>query len=760
MATVRGYKPSVRDNQAIGLAMKRAKRRDRWARWLITIGGMAIIATVFGMLLLILRVALPLFFPPDSTLLLDTPVAVEAGTPVLASGADEYLETAYVVTGAGEVIFYDLPEGDEAARETISPPEDGPGVARVESWTQPRENQSPLYHEHALHWTDGSITLASVRFEPVYGEGDRYIAHEIITGEHLPAAPEAALSTVRTIRDGGIVRVDVLRDTAALRLTKQVISRDIFDEVTTETVETNVPLAGAGTVTALAVDSYGENLYAGTDSGTLLRWDIEDPDVIKHLDSVYAADAAITALTPVFGDASIAVGAADGSLETWFPIPNPEGDGKVLAPIHPLAPHNAAVLRIEPSQRNKSLASYDADGGIHVSHMTSEKRLLALDAPQLTSMAFSPRSDGVVATTTDNRLLLWAVDNDHPETTWKTLFGEVWYEGYPEPDYTWQSTGPTDDFEPKLSLVPLVFGSFKGTVYAMILAVPLALFGAIYTSQFTTPWFRQTIKPVVEVMAAIPSVVIGFLIALWLAPVLERFIVAFFLSLILIPFIFAIFMALWYPISNSYFARRVGRGFEFIFMFPVLLAAIYLARLVAAPVEEWMFEGNFQQWLFSTMDERYDQRNAIIIAFGLGFAVIPIIFTISEDALSNVPHNLRAASLALGASRWQTVWRVIVPSASPGIFAGIIIGFGRAVGETMIVLMATGNTPIIDWSPFNGMRTLSANIAVEIPEAPVDGTLYRVLFLSAVLLFLLTSVLNTVAEIFRHRLRRKYGQFT
>ena len=161
----------------------------------------------------------------------------------------------------------------------------------------------------------------------------------------------------------------------------------------------------------------------------------------------------------------------------------------------------------------------------------------------------------------------------------------------------------------------------------------------------------------------------------------------------------------------------------------------------------------------SNGEVRYDPRNCIIIAFALGFAVIPIIFTIAEDAFSNVPKSLTAASLAVGASRWQTVWRVVLPSASPGIFAGIVIGLGRAVGETMIVLMATGNTPIMDWSVFNGMRTLSANIAVEIPEAPVDGTLYRVLFLSAVILFLMTLVLNTVAEVVRQRLREKYGRF-
>ena len=137
--------------------------------------------------------------------------------------------------------------------------------------------------------------------------------------------------------------------------------------------------------------------------------------------------------------------------------------------------------------------------------------------------------------------------------------------------------------------------------------------------------------------------------------------------------------------------------------------------------------------------------------------VIPMIFTLAEDALSSVPHSMTAASMALGASRWQTLWRVVLPSASPGIFAAVMIGFGRAVGETMVFLMATGNTPLIDLSPFNGMRTLSANIAEEIPGAPLNGTLYRTLFLCAVILFIMTFFLNTIAEVVRQRLRKRYG---
>ena len=194
-------------------------------------------------------------------------------------------------------------------------------------------------------------------------------------------------------------------------------------------------------------------------------------------------------------------------------------------------------------------------------------------------------------------------------------------------------------------------------------------------------------------------------------------------------------MILWQFICKHPLCKKLDRGYEFLLLAPVLILAVFCAIKLGPVAEAAFFGGNFKLWLFSEAGVRYDGRNNIIIAFALGFAVIPIIFTMAEDALSNVPGSLKAASLALGASRWQTVWRVILPSGSPGIFAGTMIGFGRAIGETMIVLMATGNTAIMDWSIFNGMRPLSANIAVEIPEAPVDGSLYRVLFLSAVILF-------------------------
>jgi phosphate transport system permease protein len=156
--------------------------------------------------------------------------------------------------------------------------------------------------------------------------------------------------------------------------------------------------------------------------------------------------------------------------------------------------------------------------------------------------------------------------------------------------------------------------------------------------------------------------------------------------------------------------------------------------------------------------DTYEQRNALIVGFVMGFAVIPIIYTIAEDALSAVPEHLRAASLGAGATPWQTAIRIIVPTAMSGLFSAVMIGLGRAVGETMIVLMAAGNTPVMDMNMFSGFRTLSANIAVELPEAVRDSTHYRTLFLAALVLFAMTFVLNSVAEVVRLRFRRRAVQ--
>lgn len=732
--------------------IKKVRRQDRLATRAITVGGLLVIASVIAILVLIVRVALPLFQSASA----EVSHRIQTGTgstPILAVGMDDTQEVGFTLDKTGLFSFYNLASG----KAFFSAPASN-RKAKVQSVENNKNNV------FAILWEDNSVTVSQVDFRLLYDEfGQRTVQPEITRMGEYPARryPAPIKSMMVRSHEGRLTQVALLANNR-LQIHQEVITTDLFDNEKKESFSFLIAEELPDRISAFTLDEKGATLFAGTDTGSLLRWDLSENGTASRTDNVVAVagDKPITALAMVFGDISVAVGDAEGTLATWSQVWTGEGEGREqrLRKTHTLASHQTSVESIIPTRRSKSLISLGGDGRAHFDHMTSEKHLLRLEPP-LDMVGISGQGNALIGLDSGNTLTVWKIDAPHPEISLKTLFGKVWYESYDKPEYVWQSSSASDDFEPKLSLVPLLFGTLKGTLYAMIFAVPLAIFGAVYTSQFSTPTFKKTVKPVVEIMASIPSVVIGFLIALWLAPIVEKAILTVILSVLLLPLIFVGIMAVLRPFYKTPTLQNFCNGHEFLMLVPVILLAAALAMGIAPTVEQLMFAGNFKQWLYNDLGLRYDQRNCIIIAFGLGIAVIPIIFSITEDAISNIPPSLTAASLALGASRWQTIWRVVLPSASPGIFAAIMIGFGRAVGETMIVLMATGNTPILDWSIFNGMRTLSANIAVEIPEAPMGGTLYRVLFLCASMLFALTFLVNTGAELVRERLRKKYGRY-
>jgi phosphate transport system permease protein len=739
--------------------LDRARKHDRLAAWLINIGGFLVILSVISILVLILKVAIPLFLSPEADVIttVTPPLAAPAGQ-IKGIGVDDSLRTGFLLDGSGTFTFFDSRTGKQVIRLPLSPP--GGGKPEIAAAAMSPDRRFDIL------WKDGSFTALRVSFPAKEGaHDDESGTPELVTlmeEKGIQGGPLPLLSLARLSDEKSPQRVDLLPGNR-FALSRKITSSDLLGNETAKNVHTSFGDDIPGKITAVALDSKGEYLYAGTDTGRLLRWDLSDPEAPRLLDSVRvnANDHAVTALNLVLGDNSVAVADADGALSTWFPASETGlGSGKTLTRIHPLAAKGSAVINILPSTRSKTIYSLDRSGTVRADHMTSERHLLELrSAKPLVSFAVSNRDNGAIGLDTENRVTFWRISNPHPEVSLKTLFAPVWYENYDKPAYVWQSSSASDDFEPKFSLTPLIFGTMKGTLYAMIFAVPLALLGAIYTSQFMGARLKKYIKPAIEIMAAIPSVVIGFLAGLWLAPLLDKGIVSLFLACAVIPLFIVLSILVWQRIGSSSSLKRFSLGYEFLFLIPALLIGFYVSQALGSVLEASLFAGDFKLWLFNTMGIRSDQRNSIIIAFALGLAVIPLIFTMAEDALSNVPKSLSAASLAIGASRWQTAWRIVVPSALPGIFSAIMIGFGRAVGETMIVLMATGNTPILDWSIFNGFRSLSANIAVEIPEAPVFGTLYRVLFLSAVLLFIFTFIINTVAEILRQKFRKKYGRF-
>lgn len=736
---------------------RKAKLYDLLARWIITLGGVAVIASVIAILAIIVSVTLPMFGNPTTELIGECRLPVEepsSADNVLGLGADMDVHgrkgTVFVWTKDAKISFIDVASGKPLGDKQAKPPTESPDASLIQ--VEPVGS-----NRFWLAWSDGAISLVELASAADTSPSD----YELNTLAVIPgdkAAPPKLISARRS-ESGTITRASLMPD-GRIAVLRQAVSESLLGDVEVTTNETEINDKVIADVQRMTMDSQGETIYAGTSDGRIARWVLDEEGNVAQREVVRAFGdrRAITALAVVLGDVSLAVGDEQGGLTTWFTIRADET--RKLRLIHDLGQADGPVREIVPSRRDKSLLSLHEDGLVGLDHMTSERQLLRMNSePPLRRIALGDRGVTAVGIDSAGGLSVWRIEGGCPEISMKTLFGKVHYEGYDEPDYVWQTTGGTD-FEAKFSLFPLLWGTLKGTFYAMLFAAPLALASAAYVSYFTTPALRGTIKPVVEVMATVPSVVIGFLIALWLAPILEHWIVAFFLCFVTLPVAFVLFLTGWQSVRKFEWAKRVENGYEFLMFIPVLGVGLGLALLLTAPVENLLFDGNFRQWLFDgPLAMRYDQRNCIIIAFGLGFTVIPLIFSISEDSLSNVPYGMTAASLAVGASRWQTLWRIILPSASPGIFAAMMIGFGRAIGETMIVLMATGNTPIIDASPLNGMRTLSANIAVEIPEAPVGGTLYRVLFLCAVLLFILTFAVNTAAEVVRQRLRKRYGQF-
>jgi phosphate transport system permease protein len=613
---------------------------------------------------------------------------------------------------------------------------------------------------YLLGTSDGRVIPVEMRFDVAFSEGKRTVAPAPVVEAPVALDPEARRPVLRLGASAGGALLVAQVAPAELVVQSTVERKALIGPSRKEVSLGSLRLPAGTEVTALALDGRAEDLFLGTASGQVLHYDMRDPEQPREMVAAQATAGGrvpVTALGFLIGDRTLVAGDAAGHVSSWQVVSPPAGGDRQLTRMHDFDRHAAAVVSIGASARDKGFVTGDAEGGVHVSYGTSGRTLLALRSPagRLAAVALAPKADGIVAAGERGGLIEWRLHNPHPEVTLGTLFGKVWYEGYAKPEYVWQSTGGTDDFEAKFSLTPLVFGTLKGTFYALFFAVPLALLAALYVSEFTHPAVKAYVKPVVEIMAALPSVVLGFLAGLWLAPVVERVVPGLMLVPLVLPAAILGACALWGLLPR---ALRSGLrpGAEALLLMPVVLVGIWVAFALGGLVEMRLMGGNYRGWLLSALGLTYDQRNSLVVGVAMGFAVIPIIFTIAEDSLANVPQHLRAGSLALGATRWQTALRVVLPTASPGIFSAVMIGFGRAVGETMIVLMATGNTPVMDWSIFNGFRALSANVAVEMPEAPEGGTLFRVLFVAAFLLFAFTFAVNTVAELVRIKLRQKY----
>jgi phosphate transport system permease protein len=720
-------------------------------------GGMTIIVNIFLIFVLIVLATLPLWRSAQVVVRNQYAASAVIGDSssgkIVAIGCDEQRKVGHLLTEDGSIHFFDMDRGVEISRTAMP----GLSPARISSVWQSL-NGSGI----GVGTSDGRVLIwANDFFQHDRPTLDSYAPVINLTKSFVldPRGQPIRCLTLAGNAEGRMFVAGITADDRILTLMQRPRAASIHDREKTITRQ-QLPRPESRP-SQVAVNDAFEDFFIATDNGSLFHYYFSSPTELSFDEFVKAGERGITTLGFLIGGRSLVAGDGNGFTSVYFSVPDAETKlGRRFRRIHQLPSVGGSVVVQAASARNRTYLAAGAGGELGLFFSTNERVLFhdRLTEAQVIAAVFAPKADGLLLLDANQTVYDVTLHNPHPEANWKAFFGKIWYEGHEHPEHLWQSSGGSDDYEVKLSLVPLIYGTIKGIFYAMLLALPLALGTALHISHFMDPRLRHLIKPAIEMMATLPSVVLGFLAALWLAPLLEKIFPSVLLMIGMLPSMVVLLAGLWILAGRFMPRLRWVAGKETLFILPLLAATMWLCLQFNGALQERLFAGDFKRWLFETAGIAYDQRNAFGVGIAMAFAVVPVIFGIAEEALSNVPARLTAASLALGATTWQTAVRIILPTASSGILAAIMIGFGRAAGETMIVLMATGNTPIIDFSIFNGFRTLSANIAVEMPEAPVGGTLFRALFLAALLLFLLTFLTNTIAETVRQRMREKYAR--
>ena len=723
-------------------------RKDRVASKLIGLGGFVVIAAVLLMLFYLLYVVTPLFLSAKMSVnSLDDKAGWLDNDTVFLS-LEEQQQVAFRINRRGFAEFFKL-DGLGLLEST----ELRVGNQTVETVTDDQGNSGLA----AVAFEDGQVSLLQRHYSTDFSAGIEL--RKIIPKLEFPYGTELR----HLMPDGGLTDL-VLSDTESelvlaaagsggrVRL-ERTLKQENFLSGELELDSTFDDLQVDFEITAIAISNDHRWLYLGDQSG---RIHFFNTTTLAEPQLVQVSEQAITSMTMLLGGISILAGAADGTITQLFPVRD-DANQYSLKLVRRFEGHGSAISQIIPEQRRKGFISLDAEGNLAIFHSTAGKMVLSERLSGTPSaLALAPRASGLLVLYPDGRAEFMDIDNEHPEVSFASLWSKVWYENYAEPEYVWQSSASSNEFEPKFSLTPLAFGTLKAALYAMLFALPLALMGAAYTAYFMSPALRRMVKPAIEIMAALPTVILGFLAGLWFAPFLEENLAGVMSLMLVVPAGLLLFAWFWTR-SDWGIKKFVKEGWEPVLLLPVLVILVLVSIEFVGPFQDFLFGGDLRYWLSREAGISYDQRNAMVVGCAMGFAVIPTIFSIAEDAIYGVPKSLSDGSLALGATPWQTLLKVILPTASPGMFSAVMIGLGRAVGETMIVLMATGNTPIMDWNLFEGMRTLAANIAVEMPESAMNSSHYRILFLAALVLFMFTFVVNTGAELIRQRLREKYS---
>ena len=835
----------------------------------ITIGGMGTIVAVLMVFVFLLYVALPLFLPSTIS---HPHLSEQSSTEIpLLFGLDEHGLYTWKLHSQGRFLLSRAENGEVIAEQECVAA--GKKILAV-SWSPESTDDSAWSTDLALGLNDGSLALGKIQATKTFKQaadlpaeirdlppgGSRLFEGGIIEhtqqGLYRWQTLTTTFSPALSLFDSPVADVDYRaapQSSLVAAISQQgevvlaeVITREniLTGEIDSELTKKTIPLPKDITTPPWKARLLGR----GTDlvliwkDGRLVRmnelWS-EKPQEVERL-HLCSGQAELTAVLLLQGRYSLLVGDSRGRLVDWYMARDDDNNGQpaMLVKGHKLPAMQGEVTALARSTNLRMVVAGSSTGEVATYHITTARRLTSNPAfPQqkIEAIALSPDDHKIVALSGEHS---WEADFEpqHPEATFASLLAPVRYEGYKSPKHIWQSTAGTTEPEPKFGMVPLIFGTLKATFYSMLFGAPIALLAAIYTSEFVDTRYKSQVKSTLEMMAVIPSVVLGYLAGMVFAPFAERILPVLLASFMVVPFMFLLGAQLWQILPQK-LALHMTR-----WRLPIL-AATFLSGIAcsiyAGPyTESLLFAGDLKKWLnhetgestgglfllllpicmvvmallvttylnprmrhsfgnlprmgFAFMHlakfllavfvagafayvlaslfakigvdargglfDSYVQRNALVVGFVMGFAIIPIVYTVSEDALSTVPQHLRSASLGCGATPWQTTWRVVIPTAASGLFSAVMIGFGRAVGETMIMLMATGNVPIMEVNLFNGFRSLSANIAEELPEAAQWGTHFRLLFFTGLILLALTFIINTLAESVRISFRRRARQ--
>ena len=661
---------------------------EKIAGWTITAGGLLVILAVVGIMVFLVQVVVPL--AAGGRLEAHRTFAVTPPKPLAWVNADEYRTLGVRITADGLVSAFHLETGRPVSAGSF----DFGGVTATAVGGVVRRDQI------AFGFADGTVRFGTVDFdvrvipasdvptglEPL---GDRDLLGDGVIFSRLPGdqyrriALRASVGDAQQIAGAPIIAVDYRVGGTVERPTRSFITFDANGEGRINRAETRVnmltrkettsirsaKLEGlpAGTVvTDVVMTSQADAVYVASAAGKLFRFDtrnFEAPILAETL-QVFPDGVRITAVAFLVGDQALVVGGSNGAVDVFFRLQSEAGaadaalDGYRMVRARSHEPHGAGVVDIAVSERSKALVTQAANGEVWVRHSTSDQTLFKFtkggEWSGSSKIMLTPRVDGTVLIDDSGAVNAWSFHYPHPETTLAKIFGKVWYEGYPEPSYTWQSSSGTDVFEEKFSLVPLIFGTIKATVYSLLFAIPIALLAAIYTSEFVHRRVRATVKPMMEMMEAVPTVIIGFVAALILAPLVESWVAAVLLSFLALPLGLMLAAHLWQMLPPRVALRLDGLP-KFGFMFVVIGISLWLAYLLGPAFEQVFFAGDLKAWTNASIGDGLPFVAFLLFPLSMFFTATAFRRTLGERWRMVLRRVEKSRAGVLDFARWVVV---------------------------------------------------------------------------------------------------------